>query len=267
MDPTRKHLLSIAFALGFGLLGVHAQDPGMAVVKGGSFVPLYGVDSLLVRVPSFEMDRYPVTQAQFLDFVRENPQWQRSRAKKLFVDGNYLAPWESDLSLGPQVNPDAPVTNVSWFAAKSYCECLGKTLPTVDQWEFAAMADETSADARKKESYNQKILDWYEAPRTYERPIGSTFKNYWGIHDLHGLVWEWNLDFNSVLISGESRKDRNLDNTLFCGGAAIGASDLMNYAAFMRYAFRGSLTANYSGRNLGFRCVRLLAEADSKLSK
>ena len=30
----------------------------------------------------------------------------------------------------------------------------------------------------------------------------------------------------------------------------------MNYAAFMRYAFRGSLKANYSTRNLGFRCAK-----------
>src|SRR5690606_15964365 len=255
MNHSMGPFLKMLFVLALGLGVLQAQTPGMATVKGGSFLPLYGVDSLLVRVPSFEMDIHPVTHGQFLDFVRKYPKWQRSQAKKLFVDGNYLANWESDLSLGPKLDPQTPVTNVSWFAAKSYCECQGKTLPTVDQWEFAAMADEKVADARKKESYNQQILEWYEAPRTYEKRIGSTFKNYWGIYDLHGLVWEWNMDFNSVLISGESRKDQNLDNTLFCGGAAIGASDLMNYAAFMRYALRGSLTANYSGRNLGFRCV------------
>jgi len=118
------------------------------------------------------------------------------------------------------------------------------------------MADEKTADARKKESYNQKILDWYEAPKTFNNEIGSTFKNYWGIYDLHGLVWEWTMDFNSVLISGESRKDVDKDSNLFCGSAAVGASDLMNYAAFMRYAFRGSMKAQYSVKNLGFRCAK-----------
>lgn len=117
------------------------------------------------------------------------------------------------------------------------------------------MADETQADAREDKSYNKFILGWYETPATFNNEIGQTFKNYWGVYDLHGLVWEWTLDFNSVLISGESRKDSTGDNSLFCGASAIGATDLMNYAAFMRYAFRGSVKAKYSIKNLGFRCV------------
>ena len=79
--------------------------------------------------------------------------------------------------------------------------------------------------------------------------------------DLHGLVWEWTSDFNSVLISGESRKDVDKDSNLFCGSAAVGASDLMNYAAFMRYAIRGSLKARYNMSNLGFRCANTLNTA------
>ncbi|MDP6922066.1 MAG: formylglycine-generating enzyme family protein, partial [Lutibacter sp.] len=62
--------------------------------------------------------------------------------------------------------------------------------------------------------------------------------------------------FNSVMVSGESRKDVDNDSNLFCGSAALGATDLMNYAAFMRYAIRGSLKASYGMKNLGFRCVK-----------
>jgi len=238
-------------------MGVHiatAQE-NMVIVKGGTYIPLYGVDSTAVTIADFSMDVYPVTNANYLEFVRKFPAWQKSKVKPLFADGSYLAYWDSDLSYGNQLSADAPVTAISWFAAKKYCECQGKRLPTIDEWEFAAMADEKMADARKKESYNQKILDWYEAPKTFNNEIGSTFKNYWGIYDLHGLVWEWTMDFNSVLISGESRKDVDKDSNLFCGSAAVGASDLMNYAAFMRYAFRGSMKAKYSVKNLGFRCA------------
>ncbi|WP_026814563.1 formylglycine-generating enzyme family protein [Arenibacter certesii] len=244
-----------------------AQQNAMAGVKGGTYIPLYGIDSSTVTVTSFKMDVFPVTNKEFLNFVIKHPQWQRSNIKRLFSDGSYLANWEGDTSFGDLIQPNAPITNISWFAAKNYCECQGKRLPTVDEWEYAAMADETTADARRKESYNQKILDWYESPKTFKKEIGSTFKNYWGIYDLHGLVWEWTLDFNSVLISGESRKDVDKDSNLFCGSAAVGATDLMNYAAFMRYALRGSLKANYSMRNLGFRCVEPLNKNNKHLSR
>src|SRR5680860_1445735 len=193
-------------------------------------------------------------QCELFGICQEISGMAKSKVKPLFADGSYMAYWDSDLSYGNQLSADAPVTAISWFAAKKYCECQGKRLPTIDEWEFAAMADEKMADARKKESYNQKILDWYEAPKTFNNDIGSTFKNYWDIYDLHGLVWEWTMDFNSVLISGESRKDVDKDSNLFCGSAAVGASDMMNYAAFMRYAFRGSMKAKYSVKNLGFRC-------------
>jgi len=232
------------------------SESEMVLVNGGDFIPLYGTDSATVVVRDFKMDIYPVTNSDYLAFVKKYPKWRKSKIIRLFSDESYLGRWEDDLTLGADFLPNSPVTSVSWFAAKAYCECQGKRLPTVDEWEFAAMADENIPDARILKGYNQKILTWYEAPRTFKNTIGSTFKNYWGIHDLHGLVWEWTLDFNSVLISGESRKDVDKDSNLFCGSAAVGASDLMNYAAFMRYAFRGSIKANYTGRNLGFRCVK-----------
>ncbi|WP_241507289.1 formylglycine-generating enzyme family protein [Aquimarina sediminis] len=235
---------------------VVAQTQDMVTVRGGVYIPLYGVDSTTVRVNTFLMDIYPVTNKDFSMFVQKYPEWKRDNIKRLFADENYLTLWETNDLHGDQLLPNSPVTNISWFAAKKYCECLGKRLPTVDEWEYAAMADKQTADARKKETYNQFILEWYETPKTFNNTIGSTFKNYWGVYDLHGLVWEWTMDFNSVLISGESRKDVDKDSNLFCGSAAVGASDLMNYAAFMRYAFRGSVKANYAIKNLGFRCVK-----------
>lgn len=234
---------------------VYGQSDSMVKIEGGEFIPLYGTKTE-IPVGDFLMDVYPVTNAEFQKFVKENPQWKRSRVKKLFADENYLIGWKDDETLGEGQLADAPVTNVSWYAAKNYCECQGKRLPTVDEWEYVAMADKEIADAREDNSYNKFILGWYETPNTYKNRIGQTFKNYWGVYDLHGLVWEWTLDFNSVLITGESRQDSTGENNLFCGAAAVGATDLMNYAAFMRYAFRGSMKAKYSIKNLGFRCVQ-----------
>ncbi|WP_232734702.1 formylglycine-generating enzyme family protein [Polaribacter sp. ALD11] len=228
----------------------------MVPIKGGNYIPLYGRDSMKVSINDFLMDVYPVTNKEYLAFIKKHPKWQRSKTIKLFVDGSYLREWKTDTTLNVNQKLKSPVTQVSWFAAKSYCESQGKRLPTVDEWEYVAMANKTMPDARKEEAYNQFILGWYEKPKTFNQTIGSTFRNYWRVYDLHGLVWEWTSDFNSVLISGESRKDVDKDSNLFCGSAAINATDLMNYAAFMRYAIRGSLKARYSMRNLGFRCVK-----------
>jgi len=246
--------LTICVMLSF-VINANCQSK-MVSIKGGTYTPLYGRDSLQVTIGDFSMDVYPVTNQEYVDFVIKNPKWQKSSVIKLFADGNYLRGWNSETTLGKNQSPKAAITNISWFAAKAYCECQDKRLPTIDEWEYVAMANKELPDARELKTYNEYILSWYEKPKTFNNEIGSTFKNYWGVYDLHGLVWEWTLDFNSVLVSGESRKDVDNDSNLFCGSAAIGATDLMNYAAFMRYAIRGSVKANYTMKNLGFRCVK-----------
>jgi formylglycine-generating enzyme required for sulfatase activity len=264
-NTSSKVLISLVLVLTVPMSSFSQSLVDMKLIHGGAFIPLYGIDdSLKINVNSFYMDQYPVTNKEFQDFIKENPKWNKTTINSIFADTNYLVNWKNDSTFPVEANPEAPVTNVSWFAAKNYCECKGKRLPLLDEWEYAAMADKTKPDARTDENYNQYILNWYESPKSFNKEIGSTFKNYWGIYDLHGLVWEWTMDFNSVLISGESRKDVDKDSNLFCGSASVGATDLMNYAAFMRYAFRGSLKARYSVKTLGFRCVKDVESSTTK---
>lgn len=236
--------------------GISQEKSETKKISGGTFIPLYGSDSSGVFIDDFLLDVYPVTNQQYVAFVKKNPKWKKSKVLRLFADESYLFKWENDTTLGENVIPKSAATTVSWYAAKDYCACQGKRLPTIDEWEYAAMASETLPNAQRDSVFNGKIIEGYETPATYKKEIGSTFKNYWGIYDMHGLVWEWTSDFNSVLISGESRQDVDTERDLFCGSAAINASNLMDYAAFMRYAFRGSIKANYNIQTLGFRCAK-----------
>jgi sulfatase modifying factor 1 len=241
-------------------------DARMVRVPAGSYLPLYrqptkkGEESGVARrrqVAAFDMDVHPVTNAEYLAFVHQHPQWRKSQAKKLFVDGSYLAHWKGDLELGEMAPPASPVVNVSWFAARAYLRAQGKELPTVDQWEYVAAASETARDASRQPGFLDRLRTWYgrSAPRPLP-PVGSGFRTVYGARDLHGLVWEWSLDFNSALVTGESRGDSALERTLYCGSGAMGSADFENYPAFMRYAMRSSLEARYSVGSLGFRGVR-----------
>ena len=90
-------------------------------------------------------------------------------------------------------------------------------------------------------------------------------ENLHGARGLHGLVWEWVDDFNTAMVTGESRADTDRDQSLFCGGASATASDTSDYAAFMRQALRSSLTARQGTSTLGFRCAADAgAEGDAK---
>jgi len=235
------------------------QSPGeMVQVPAGSYQPLYRGKEVppRIEVHTFLMDVHPVTNAEYLAFVQEYPQWQRSKVKPIFAESTYLKYWAGDVSFDPTL-ANAPVTNVSWFAARKYCECQGKRLATSDEWEYTATASETAASGTDDAAFNQRLLEWYSKPNPRVTPnVGSTFRNHYGIWDLHSLVWEWVEDFNSALITGDSRADTETSSNFFCGSGALGANDFKNYAAFLRYGFRGSLKANYCINNLGFRCAK-----------
>lgn len=224
-----------------------------ALVPAGSYMPLYTPDTGEVRVESFRMDRYPVTRGHFAAFVAANPRWRRSAVKPVFADERYLAGWADDFT--PDGSADAPVTHVSWFAARAYCGWENKRLPTVDEWEYAARADETRRNAMRDLSHKARILELYTQREKTPGPVGSVFENAYGIHDMHGLVWEWIRDFNTVTVGTDSRGTSQRDDQLYCAAGAEGATDTGDYAAFLRYAFRASLAGRSTSGALGFRCA------------
>ncbi len=137
----------------------------------------------------FWMGKYEVTQKEYEKVVGSNP------AK--FID----------------VGRNAPVEQVSWNDCLVFCKKLtelerksGKlpegwtyTLPTEAQWEYACRAGERGP-------YSGGALDevgWYKnnsRGKTHE--VGEKKANAWGLHDAHGNVREWCLDWISDKMSG-----------------------------------------------------------------
>lgn len=224
-----------------------------ALVGPGTYVPLFpAVPSLArIEVPAFRLDVTPVTEADFAAFVAQNPRWRRDTAPGIVKDAGYLRHWASPEGPGSEVLPNAPVVNVSWFAARAFCAARGGRLPTEAEWEVAGLAGDHGPVGRTEPGWTQRILDWYARP-AHQRPgpVGQRPPNHWKVHDLHGLVWEWVEDFNAASAAG----DREGQNR-FCGATGALSSNKEDYVHFMRSAFRSSLTGASTVSSLGFRCA------------
>jgi formylglycine-generating enzyme required for sulfatase activity len=107
------------------------------------------------------------------------------------------------------IGPQRPVVNVSWNDAMAFCQRLrlrtGKnyTLPSEAQWEYACRAG-TSTPFHFGETISSELAN-YNGKDTYgDSPKGMYLEtttdvgmfpaNAWGLHDMHGNVWEWCAD-------------------------------------------------------------------------
>lgn len=225
------------------------------VVPAGIFKPVVRApdEPKELRVGSFRLEERPVSNGDFLRFVRGNPRWRRSQVRRLFADENYLRHWRGDLDPGdgPNAGDRQPVTWVSWFAAKSYAAWVGGRLPTTTEWEYAA-----AARPGEPASARAHIARWYATPSP-ERlaAVGDGPANPLGLRNLHGLVWEWTSDFDTALLTGDSRGDTGIDRQLFCGAGSMDGTSRDDFPTYLRFGFRGSLRAAYTVHNLGFRCA------------
>lgn len=250
-------LISWAAVLNTPVVSAAAADSVSVAIPGGRLEsvlpPAPGIKQ--VAVPAFHLDRTPVTNEQFSRFVQRHPSWQRDRVTRLFADEDYLAHWQTPTEPGRAIR-NQPVVRVSWFAASAYCEARGARLPTWHEWEYVAAASETSADARSDEAWRQKILNWYSQSARGGLPeVGKTSANFYGIQDLHGVIWEWVEDLNAMLVSGDNRQQSDPDTLRYCGPGALTMEQKENYATLMRIAMLSSMQARYTGVTMGFRCA------------
>ena len=159
-----------------------------------------------VYVDAFYMDKYPVTNAQYKEFLDANPQWRKppkwrewdkdkeykvSIPTKKYRDGGYLRHWTQNNY--PKGEADHPVTWVSWYAAMAYAKWVGKRLPTEAEWEKAArggLSDQIYPWGNSIDTTNAN----YGKNVRKTTPIGKYPANGFGLYDMTGNVWEWCLD-------------------------------------------------------------------------
>ena len=203
-----------------------------------------------VVIPSFYLHQFPVTVESFNEFLVSHPEYVKSKIMLLYADQRYLNSWKADLLSKAELaeTGQQPITNVSWFVARKFCESAGGRLPTIAEWEFAADANDPKIV--------DLLLDWYgKTGDAVLINVGMKKPNMRGLHDMHGLIWELVEDFSSVMISSDSRSSGERTNGLFCGGGSVNARDAKAYATFMRFAFRSGLRGDYCIQTLGFRCA------------
>lgn len=229
-------------------------DAGAAyrAIAGGplrSVLPADGV-AADAQVRPYQLRSRLVTNREFKAFLQASPMWQRGQAPALFTTPTYLSAIDG-------ADDDAPVIQVSWYAAQAYCASEQARLPLWYEWEFAAKADATQPDARDDDAWLSNILRWYaDAGKTPPGRVAATPANYYGVHDMHGLVWEWVEDYSGLFVNADSRSSTEKKQLDYCGGAAVSLQDRRNYAVLMRLALLSAMEARQGGANLGFRCAR-----------
>ncbi len=272
----KRYSIAIFLLLGIVVLGVIGKPPDAIKTKSGvEMIPLPAGSFTMgdekgdvdeepheVYVDSFYIDKYLVSQEEFEKVMRENPSRWKSGRKN-------------------------PVEQVRWSDAVKYCNARsrlegfqpcydletwkcdfnanGYRLPTEAEWEYACRAGTKTSYSFGDDERKLRNFAWYkDSSGRRPRPVGQKLPNPWGIHDMHGNVWEWCNDFYQVDYYQESPKknpkgpETGETKVLRGGGWSSDAEDC-------RSSYRYNENPGYSdvcfGYDIyGFRCVRSSTE-------
>jgi len=233
-----------------------------------------------VKVSDFYMMAMPVTVRQFEQFIvatghktdADRHGGSRVWNGKKFEDKKGIN-WRCDVKGAIQEDKTHPVIHISWNDAVAFADWLGSTskgsirLPTEAEWEYACRAGTqtpfytgenlTTAQANYNGNhpYNNHPKGRYLKSTT---PVGTYPANAWGLHDMHGNIWEWCQDYYDEDYYQQCKEEGIVENP---PGPETGTRRVVrggswgNYAVYCRTAHRNRVTPDSRFDDVGFRLV------------
>jgi formylglycine-generating enzyme required for sulfatase activity len=235
-----------------------ADCPEMVVIPAGEFAmgSLAAVGSAnehpqhpVTIAQRFALARFPVTRAEFAQFVRAT----KSRAR------DWMDP-------GFEQTERDPVVEIDWLDAQAYVYWLSQRthqtyrLPSEAEWEYAARAGVTTefwwgGDTRMAPAYAnfEGITDGF----ANTAPVGTYPANRFGLFDMAGNVWQWtadcyNRDYHGAPTDGAPWQVGDCNNRVVRGGSWYDPKTAL------RVTNRTANLVHDHDANVGFRVARAL---------
>ena len=194
---------------------------------------------------AFYLGKYEVTQGEW----------------KTLMD---TQPWKGNVYV--EEGDDYAATHVSWNDAVDFCEKLtrkeGRTyrLPTEAEWEYACRGGKTTrfhfgnddSDLGDYGWYGGLVGDGNAKTEQYAHRVGLKKANPFGLHDMHGNVWEWCSDWYDKKYYASSLTDDPQGPETGSDRSHRGGSWII-WAVHSRSASRNGLSPSRQNADLGFR--------------
>jgi formylglycine-generating enzyme required for sulfatase activity len=210
-----------------------------------------------VDVQPFFIGKYPITQAQW-QAVAILPKVNRDLdARPSHFKGDRL-----------------PVESVSWLNAIEFCDRLSNftgvsyRLPSEAEWEYACRAG-TDTPFAYGETITSQVANYgseyaYAAESVGEyrqttTPVGQFSPNGFGLHDMHGNVWEWCADLWHDSYAGAPTDSRAWVQGGNANWRALRGGGWSDYPSQSRSAQRSGYPVDGLNRIIGFRVCTALA--------